>query len=154
MVATGDESTDQRAVQQEVRQILKKKGTLKVVQDQKFQLGDVAVVDFDARRADTGQPFPGANRVRTQLDSDSSDMQFLPGQLSGCCCAALCFAVLCCAMLCCAVPCCTVPCCALLCPAVPCCALLCPAALCCALCSLLSALGSQLSALCQHLTLL
>ena len=79
VVATGDESTDQKAMQQEVRQIQKRKGNLRVVQGQGFQLGDTAVVDFEAKRADTGEAFPQTRRVKTQLDSDSSDVQFLPG---------------------------------------------------------------------------
>ena len=80
VVATGDDNTDQANVQREIRQVLKRKGDLRVVQGRGFQVGDTAVVDFDAARADTGEVFSGAKRVKTQLDSDSADMQFLPGQ--------------------------------------------------------------------------
>ena len=79
VLATGNEDTDTANVQREIRQVQKRKGKLRVVQGQGFEVGDTAVVDFDAARADTGEVFPGAKRVKTQLDSDSADMQFLPG---------------------------------------------------------------------------
>lgn len=80
VVATGDDNTDQVNVQREIRQVQKRKGDLRVVQGRGFEVGDTAVVDFDAARADTGEVFSGAKREKTHLDSDSADMQFLPGE--------------------------------------------------------------------------
>lgn len=52
---------------------------VQVVQGRGLKKGDTAVVDFDARRTDTGEVFAGAKRRKTQLDTDSADIQFLPG---------------------------------------------------------------------------
>ena len=119
VLATGNEDTDNANVQREIRQVQKRKGNLRVVQGRGFEVGDTAVVDFDAARADTGEVFPGAKRVKTQLDSDSADMQFLPGAyrdfflpavlcsvLPSCAvvrCSAPCRAAICCAIACCVV---------------------------------------------------
>ncbi len=80
VTAAGDDNTDQAKVAQELLKLKKKKSDLKVVQGRGVQLGDSAVVDFDARQSDTGEEFQGAKRRKTTLDTDSADMQFLPGQ--------------------------------------------------------------------------
>lgn len=54
-------------------------GLLQVVQGRGLQLGDAALVDFDAKQTDTGEVFQGAKRRKTHMDTDSADMQFLPG---------------------------------------------------------------------------
>lgn len=77
--ATGDDSTARAKVEQELLRVRKKKGGLTVVQGRGLQIGDSAVVDFDAKRSDTGQEFQGSKRRKTTLDTDSADMQFLPG---------------------------------------------------------------------------
>ena len=78
--AVGDDTTDRAKVEQELLQIRKKKGGLKVVVGRGLQLGDAALVDFDAKKRDTGEVFQGAKRRKTHMDTDSADMQFLPGQ--------------------------------------------------------------------------
>ena len=75
----GDDKTDRAKVEQELLQVRKKKGGLKVVQGRGLQKGDAALVDFDAKRQDTGEIFQGAKRRKTHMDTDSADMQFLPG---------------------------------------------------------------------------
>ena len=50
-----------------------------MVQGRGLQVGDAALVDFDAKRTDTGEVFEGAKRRKTHMDTDSADMQFLPG---------------------------------------------------------------------------
>ena len=52
---------------------------MQVVQGRGLQLGDAALVDFDAKLSDTGEVFEGAKRRKTHMDTDSADMQFLPG---------------------------------------------------------------------------
>lgn len=79
VAAAGDEESDQAKVEHELLQIQKRKGGLKVVQGRGLQLGDAALVDFDARRTDTGEVFEGAKRRKTHMDTASADMQFLPG---------------------------------------------------------------------------
>lgn len=78
--SVGNDETDRAKVQQELLQIRKRKGGLKVVQGRGLQLGDAALVDFDAKQTDTGQVFQGAQRRKTHMDTDSADMQFLPGE--------------------------------------------------------------------------
>lgn len=96
-MATGNDDTDKANVQRELRQVLKRKSTLNVVHGRGFEVGDTAIVDFEAARADTGEVFPGATRSKTQLDSDSADVEFLPGECLWLCCALPCHAMLRCA---------------------------------------------------------
>ncbi|KAL0050013.1 hypothetical protein WJX82_002734 [Trebouxia sp. C0006] len=79
VTAVGDDESDRAKVAQEIMQVRKKKGGLKVVQGRGLQLGDAALIDFDAKRSDTGEEFAGAKRRKTHMDTDSADMQFLPG---------------------------------------------------------------------------
>ncbi len=81
VTAVGDDESDRAKVAQEIMQVRKKKGGLKVVQGRGLQLGDAALIDFDAKRTDTGEEFAGAKRRKTHMDTDSADMQFLPGRL-------------------------------------------------------------------------
>ena len=81
VTAVGDDESDRAKVAQEIMQVRKKKGGLKVVQGRGLQLGDAALIDFDAKRSDTGEEFAGAKRRKTHMDTDSADMQFLPGRL-------------------------------------------------------------------------
>ena len=80
VTAVGDDESDRAKVAQEIMQVRKKKGGLKVVQGRGLQLGDAALIDFDAKRSDTGEEFAGAKRRKTHMDTDSADMQFLPGR--------------------------------------------------------------------------
>ena len=77
----GDDNTDRAKVEQELLQVRKKKGGLKVVQGRGLQKGDAALVDFDAKKQDAGVVFQGAKRCKMHMDTDSADMQFLPGHL-------------------------------------------------------------------------
>lgn len=43
------------------------------------QRGDLAIVDFSASRADTGEELLGAERRSMRLDTDDADRTFLPG---------------------------------------------------------------------------
>ena len=52
------------------------------MQGRGLEKGDAALVDFDAQRTDTGEVFAGAKRRKTHMDTDSADMQFLPGVTS------------------------------------------------------------------------
>ena len=81
VTAVGDDESDRAKVAQEIMQVRKKKGGLKVVQGRGLQLGDAALIDFDAKRSDTGEEFAGAKRRKTHMDTDSADMQFLPGRV-------------------------------------------------------------------------
>lgn len=54
---------------------------MQVVQGRGLKVGDAALVDFDAKQTDTGEVFQGAKRRKTHMDTDSADMQFLPGLL-------------------------------------------------------------------------
>lgn len=50
-----------------------------VVADRGLQQGDLAIVDFAAKRADTGEELLGATRNSMRLDSDDANETFLPG---------------------------------------------------------------------------
>ncbi len=50
-----------------------------VVADRGLQQGDLAIVNFSAKRADTGEELPGATRNSMRLDTDDADTTFLPG---------------------------------------------------------------------------
>ena len=45
----------------------------------RLQPGDLAIVDFSAKRADTGEELVGAQRQSMRLDTDDADTTFLPG---------------------------------------------------------------------------
>lgn len=50
-----------------------------MVADRGLQQGDLAIVNFSAKRADTGEELPGATRNSMRLDTDDADETFLPG---------------------------------------------------------------------------
>lgn len=52
---------------------------VQVVADRGLQRGDLAIVDFSAKRADTGEELVGATRSSMRLDTDDADKTFLPG---------------------------------------------------------------------------
>lgn len=54
-----------------------------MVADRGLQRGDLAIVDFSARRVDTGEDLLGATRQSMRLDTDDADFTFLPGTLGG-----------------------------------------------------------------------
>jgi hypothetical protein len=45
-----------------------------------LQPGDLAIVDFSAKRADDGEELPYAARTSMRLDTDDADSTFLPGE--------------------------------------------------------------------------
>ncbi|KAI7839381.1 hypothetical protein COHA_006906 [Chlorella ohadii] len=77
--STGDESGDAAQVEKQLLSLLKSKAKLKVVADRGLQQGDLAIVNFSAKRADTGEELPGATRNSMRLDTDDADTTFLPG---------------------------------------------------------------------------
>lgn len=52
---------------------------LQVVADRGLQRGDLAIVDFSAKRADNGEELVGATRSSMRIDTDDADRTFLPG---------------------------------------------------------------------------
>lgn len=56
-----------------------------MVADRGLQQGDLAIVNFSAKRADTGEELPGATRNSMRLDTDDADTTFLPGGCLCCC---------------------------------------------------------------------
>ncbi len=54
-------------------------GTLRVAVGRPLQMGDIVILDFDATRADEGEPILGAKRAGLRLDTETADLEFLPG---------------------------------------------------------------------------
>ena len=70
---------DAGIVADKMRSLLKEGGQLRVVSDRGIQMGDVAIIDFTAVVAESGETIPGASREGMQLDTETADTAFLPG---------------------------------------------------------------------------
>ncbi|MEM9567350.1 MAG: trigger factor [Cyanobacteria bacterium P01_E01_bin.34] len=57
------------------------RATLVPIEDRALEMGDVAIVDFEGRKADDGEAIEGATATDFQLDMDES--KFIPGFVSG-----------------------------------------------------------------------
>lgn len=77
--SAGDEASDAAEVERRLVSIRKGQAKLRVVADRGLQPGDLAIVDFSAARADTGEELVGATRQSMRLDTDDADETFLPG---------------------------------------------------------------------------
>lgn len=77
--AASDAEKDAATVEGKMRAVRKEGGQLRVVVDRGLQLGDVAIIDFAAAVAETGEAIPGAGREGMQLDTETADTAFLPG---------------------------------------------------------------------------
>jgi trigger factor len=67
------------AVNKKFRMLLKEGASLRVVSGRGVQMGDVVIIDFSARVAESGEPIPGTDRKGMQLDTETADESFLPG---------------------------------------------------------------------------
>lgn len=65
----GNEETDQEAAKERIWQALKQKGSLRVVEGRGLEKGDLAIIDFEARRADTGEAIAGSEKKGMQVDT-------------------------------------------------------------------------------------
>lgn len=65
----GNEETDQEATKERIWVALKQKGSLRVVADRGLERGDVAIIDFEARRSDNGEVIAGSERKGMQVDT-------------------------------------------------------------------------------------
>lgn len=77
--SAGDEASDVQAAEEKLLSLRKGQAKLRVVADRGLQRGDLAIVDFSASRADTGEELLGAERRSMRLDTDDADRTFLPG---------------------------------------------------------------------------
>ncbi|KAL4430146.1 hypothetical protein ABPG77_004928 [Micractinium sp. CCAP 211/92] len=77
--SAGDEASDVQAAEEKLLSLRKGQAKLKVVADRGLQRGDLAIIDFSASRADTGEELLGAERRSMRLDTDDADRTFLPG---------------------------------------------------------------------------
>jgi trigger factor len=59
--------------------VRKETGAMRVAVGRGLAHGDVAVIDFDAARADTGEPIPGAKRDGMKMDTEIADAEWIPG---------------------------------------------------------------------------
>lgn len=64
----GNEETDQEATKERIWAALKQKGSLRVVADRGLEKGDVAIVDFEARR-ENGEAIAGSEKKGMQVDT-------------------------------------------------------------------------------------
>ncbi|KAK9816415.1 hypothetical protein WJX72_000020 [[Myrmecia] bisecta] len=83
VVPAGDEASDAQALEAKLLSARKEKGTLSVVIDRGLQRGDVAVVDFVAKRMDLDEELMGSRRTGMQMDTDTADYAFMPGIVEG-----------------------------------------------------------------------
>ncbi len=69
----GGPGHDEREVEAKLLQLRKRKGTLRVVVGRPLKLGDMAIIDFAATRADSGEAIEGSLRRGMQLDTALGD---------------------------------------------------------------------------------
>ena len=79
VVAASDAEQDAATAAAKLRAVRKEGGQLRVVADRGLQVGDVAIIDFSATVAETGEAIPGSGREGMQLDTEVADTAFLPG---------------------------------------------------------------------------
>lgn len=79
VASVGDEATDAAEIEAKLLSLRKESGTLRVVTGRGVRRGDTVICDFDAERADIGEPILGARQAGMQLDTDTTDKTFLPG---------------------------------------------------------------------------
>lgn len=78
--ASHNDATVQQKADANLRILLKERGgDLTVVSDRGVQAGDVVIVDFDAAVAETDERIPGAARQGMKLDTETADVDFMPG---------------------------------------------------------------------------
>ena len=76
--ATNDEQIA-ATVEAKMRALMKEGGKMRVVTGRGIQPGDVAIIDFSAALADSGEIIPGASRQGMQVDTETVDVTFMPG---------------------------------------------------------------------------
>ena len=69
------EESDQEATKERIWESLKQKGKLRVA-DSGLEKGDVAIIDFVARRAETGETIAGSEKRGMQVDTMDEDAVF------------------------------------------------------------------------------
>lgn len=77
--ASSSPERDAATAAAKMRALRKEGGTLRVVADRGIAIGDVAIIDFAAAVAESGETIPGASRQGMQLDTETADTAFLPG---------------------------------------------------------------------------
>jgi hypothetical protein len=76
--AAVDDDEIRKSVQKKIWASLKDKGSLRVVNHRGVEMGDVAVVNFVAMRAETGKEISGSRQVKMHLDTvEGEDMMGL-----------------------------------------------------------------------------
>ncbi|CAL8467961.1 g7499 [Coccomyxa elongata] len=73
VASLGDAEEDNATVEAKILQLRKNKGTMKLVAGRPLQTGDVAIVDFNTVRTDTGEAIQGSERKGMQLDTGLGD---------------------------------------------------------------------------------
>ena len=80
--AAGDESSDKAAVDQRIAASIKDSlGTLRVVSGRGLAVGDVAMLDYEARIADNGEPIAGSKKEGLRFDTEDPERLAVPGML-------------------------------------------------------------------------
>ncbi|CAK0765119.1 hypothetical protein CVIRNUC_003226 [Coccomyxa viridis] len=69
----GSPEEDARTVELKLRQVQKNKGNMKVVTGRPLQMGDIAIIDFKAMRADTNELITGSQQRGMRLDTELGD---------------------------------------------------------------------------------
>ena len=72
---------DPEQVDETIDRYRQQRATLVPVEDRALEMGDVAIVDFEGRKADDDEVIEGAKATDFQLDMDES--KFIPGFVSG-----------------------------------------------------------------------
>lgn len=73
VASLGDAEEDNATVEAKILQLRKNKGTMRLVAGRPLQSGDVAIVDFNTVRTDTGEAIQGSQRKGMQLDTGLGD---------------------------------------------------------------------------------
>ena len=68
VLETSNEEADQEACKERIWAALKQKGKLRIA-NRGLEKGDVAIIDFSARRADNGEAIAGSEKRGMQVDT-------------------------------------------------------------------------------------
>lgn len=79
-----DEAELLKSVQRKIWASLKARGSLRVASQRGVEMGDVAIINFVALRAETGEEITGSRQVKMHLDTvEESPFMGLESELSG-----------------------------------------------------------------------
>eukprot|EP00208_Stichococcus_sp_RCC1054_P004255 CAMPEP_0206139378 /NCGR_PEP_ID=MMETSP1473-20131121/5719_1 /ASSEMBLY_ACC=CAM_ASM_001109 /TAXON_ID=1461547 /ORGANISM="Stichococcus sp, Strain RCC1054" /LENGTH=542 /DNA_ID=CAMNT_0053533143 /DNA_START=35 /DNA_END=1663 /DNA_ORIENTATION=- len=81
--AAGNEASDREKVETMLLQLQQDKSKLRIVQGRGLERGDIAICQFNAFRAETGEPIPGSQQANMRLNTATADTSYIPGLVAG-----------------------------------------------------------------------